>query len=304
MKFFILKFKDDKKIAKKVARDYIENSQEHDDDNEFEINIIISNLYGRDCDDIRENKNLLSARLMYEELKINYFIQSEKNSDDFNDYNQMGFNIFNMMYENRKIIVDYIAKKMVEEIFGEEEFSLEELLQNKYNKKSDLDKDKPINFILKYISTYDTNLSNYIKDNISLVDNLKKRICKIAERFDEYNSRKTDEIYEWIIDYLYDRSKSNEDLPVTLLIKCIAENLNINNEIITSAYEEYNYLLENINCDKLKEKKEYKEIKKIVEKIIKTNKLPDNDFKEREIRHRNQILIKKHGKVVKMRKKY
>ena len=82
-----------------------------DDDNEFEINIIISNLYGRDCDDIRENKNLLSARLMYEELKINYFIQSEKNSDDFNDYNQMGFNIFNMMYENRKIIVDYIAKK-------------------------------------------------------------------------------------------------------------------------------------------------------------------------------------------------
>lgn len=48
---------------------------------------------------------------MYEELKINYFIQSEKNSDDFNDYNQMGFNIFNMMYENRKIIVDYIAKK-------------------------------------------------------------------------------------------------------------------------------------------------------------------------------------------------
>ncbi len=241
---------------------------------------------------------------MYEELKINYFIQSEKNSDDFNDYNQMGFNIFNMMYENRKIIVDYIAKKMVEEIFGEEEFSLEELLQNKYNKKSDLDKDKPINFILKYISTYDTNLSNYIKDNISLVDNLKKRICKIAERFDEYNSRKADEIYEWIIDYLYDRSKSNEDLPVTLLIKCIAENLNINNEIITSAYEEYNYLLENINCDKLKEKKEYKEIKKIVEKIIKTNKLPDNDFKEREIRHRNQILIKKHGKVVKMRKKY
>lgn len=111
MKFFILKFKDDKKIAKKVARDYIENSQEHDDDNEFEINIIISNLYGRDCDDIRENKNLLSARLMYEELKINYFIQSEKNSDDLNDYNQMGFNIFNMMYENRKIIVDYIAKK-------------------------------------------------------------------------------------------------------------------------------------------------------------------------------------------------
>lgn len=111
MKFLILKFKDDKKFAKKVARDYIENSQEHDDDNEFEINIIISNLYGRDCDDIRENKNLLSARLMYEELKINYFIQSEKNSDDLNDYNQMGFNIFNMMYENRKIIVDYIAKK-------------------------------------------------------------------------------------------------------------------------------------------------------------------------------------------------
>lgn len=45
MKFFILKFKDDKNFIKKVANEFL-NLSNNEDDN-FEMNIIVSNLVGK-----------------------------------------------------------------------------------------------------------------------------------------------------------------------------------------------------------------------------------------------------------------
>lgn len=297
MKFLVLKFKDDEQFIKKVAQDFLKLS--NDEDDIFEINIIVSNLVGKEYSSLLENINYIDAKCKYNELRTKYILESRNDSEEVKDYYQMSFDYFADVYAGREIIIDYIAKNMVDEIFSEEDYSLEELIHTKFKTKEDLEQFGTINFILSYVSLYDSHLSDYLKTNIKLIDTLKDSINNIKNNFNSYNERKRNEIMNWIIDYLYKYSLENGHFSGIELIRHITKDLNIKDPIIKkeiSDYcddlEEFSYpmMQTDIEDTDLKSNIEYTKLKMKVKEVLKKYEVPDEYFEENESNHKCKVL--------------
>lgn len=289
MKFFILKFKDDKAFIKKVAYDFSVLSDNEDDN--FEIDIIVSEIVGKDYSGLFENIHYISAKCKYNELRTAYFLDSINDSQDVRDYYQMGFDYFADIYAGRETIINYIAKSMVDEIFEEEEHSLEELTHIKFKTKEQLEKFGTTNFILSYISLYDSHLSDYLKTNIKIVEELKNDMQKINDNFDIYNENMRCEIMYWIIEYLINYSLDTGYLSGTQLIKYIAKDLNISHPILEREYEDYDdndfdeYVYSMAQSDV-----KYMKLKNRVKEVLYKNEVPDDYFEEKKYIDKCKVL--------------
>lgn len=288
MKFFILKFKDDKTFIKKVAHNFSILSDNEDD--KFEIDIIVSELVGKDYSSLLENINYISAKNKYNGLRTAYILDSRNDSQEVKDYYQMGFDYFADIYAGREIIINYIAKNMVSEIFNEEDYSLEELIHIKFKTKEDFEKIGIINFILSYVSLYDSHLSDYLKTNIKIVEELKNNIQKINDNFNIYNERKRYEMMNWIIEYLNNYSLDTGYLSGTQLIKYIAKDLNISDPIIEREFEDYDDSIDEYDYPMTQSDLEYMKLKKKVKEVMKRYEVPDDYFQEKENNHKCKVL--------------
>lgn len=288
MKFFILKFKDDKTFIKKVAHEFSALSDNETDN--FEIDIIVSELVGKDYSSLLENINYIKAKSKYNELRTAYILESRNDSQEVTDYYQMGFDYFADIYAGREIIINYIAKNMVSEIFNEDDYLLEELIHKKFKTKENLEKFGIINFILSYVSLYDSHLSDYLKTNIKIVEELKNNIEKIKNNFNIYNERKRYEIMNWIIEYLNNYSLNTGYLSGTQLIKYIAKDLDINDSIIQREFEDYDDSTDEYDYSMTQSDIEYMKLKNKVKEVMKKYEIPDDYFEEKENKHKCKIL--------------
>lgn len=208
MKFFVLKFKDDEQFIKKIARDFLEYSNNETDI--FEINIIVSEFVKKNYENITDNSSFISAKGMFHLLNLSYMSEMKGEEDyDVINFLQMGFICFKETYEGRKTIIDYIAKEMFSLILTKEGLSLEELVHSKFKSKEKLEKVGTINFIINYIASYDSNLAEYLQANIKLIEPVKNDLDRIKDNFENYNDVKREEMMYWIIEYV---QKKSEDL--------------------------------------------------------------------------------------------
>lgn len=288
MKFFILKFKNDKNFIKKVAHDFSILSD--NDDDKFEMDIIVSELVGKDYSGLLENANYIAAKCKYYELRTAYIIDSRNDSEEVKNYYQMGFDYLADIYAGRVIIINYIAKSMVDEIFNEEDYSLEELVHVKFKTKEDLERYGIINFILDYVSKYDSHLSDYLKTDIKLVNELKNKIEQIKNNFNIYNERKRCNVMNWIIEYLNNYSLETGYLSGTQLIKYIAKDLNINDLIIEREFEDYDDFLDEFDYPMVQKDIEYLKLKKKVKEVLKRYEISEDYFEEKENDHKCKVL--------------
>ena len=295
MKFFILKFKDDKNFIKKVANEFL-NLSNNEDDN-FEMNIIVSNLVGKNYNELSESIiYALDAKVKYSELRVEYILEIEKATQEARDYYQMGFDYFADMYAGREIVIDFIAKSMVNEIFNGEEYSLEELIHTKFKSKEDLESFGIINFILNYVSSYDSHLSDYLKTNIKLVESLKNSIERIKNNFDIYNDKKRKITIEWIVDYLTEYSQETGYLSRVQLISYIAKDLEISDPIIDEELKYYDISMDEDEYNSAQSNIEYLKLKKKVKEVLNKHQIPEEEFKEKENIHKCKVLkFKKNG---------
>ena len=182
VRFLIDKFSFDKYFISVISYEYFRNNLI--DEKYKELLIIVNDLLdGFDSFCSFNNKKLLDA----------FYTSAKRNIENFNNeypnYNnvvQKGFIIIHNNHKSSYIIMDYFAKRFIEEIFVvDEKCILEYLIHDNFNSYNEL-KEYGINkFLINYIEKYDMFLADYIRCNVSLLDDI-KLLNDIEQNFDSY----------------------------------------------------------------------------------------------------------------------
>lgn len=223
IKYLIDKFKDDKKFILQISSNFLNKSQ--DNLNKLEIQIILEDIYKDD--EIFKNKfsNKIDIEMFYTFERTDYELALEQTDDDLKKFLQSGFYYFFEEYKDRQLIIDFIAKKMINEIFDFRNNDLEELIHSIYKDKRQFDKTTSTKFIIDYISDQDYALANYLSVHIGLIEELKKSVDRIFRNFEHYNKNKYDDVIDGIRDHIEDYSKENNYYDDILLKKFISKDL-------------------------------------------------------------------------------
>lgn len=152
-------FKDDLEFSEKVARGYL-NSRDFDDDDlsVIELNIIMSNLFGKTVNDFT-----LRTAAFYETERVRMKVSMGYIDDSqIKSMSREGFYLVRCEYDTSDIIVDYIAKRMIgEALYGDRYNNLEYLIHEKFRSIEDFQDYGKINFLHDQVREFDFYLSDY-----------------------------------------------------------------------------------------------------------------------------------------------
>ena len=188
-------FKDDLEFVCGVADFYLDSL----DDTEklqgtsyCELNIIMSSLCGRS---LNQYAIIVASFYEYERYRASLCINS---SDDLEliEESKAGFFISLAEYEDNPIILDFIAKRMVNEsLYKERDNNLEYLIHSRFRSVEDFEKFGEFVFLHNCISDYDRALSTYVFDRANssefntFFEQLAKEIGKVKNNWDSYMNR-------------------------------------------------------------------------------------------------------------------
>jgi len=183
VKFLIEKFSFDKTFIGVITYLYFQNNLI--DEKYKELLIIVNDLL-EVVDDFCSfhHKRLLDA--FYNSVKLN-IENFKKDYPDYNNVVQKGFIIIHNNHKSSYIIMDYFAKKFIEEIFVIDGNNiLEDLIHDNFNSFNKF-KEYGINkFLISYIEKYDMYLADYIRCNVSLLDDVKLKLINIEQNFEKF----------------------------------------------------------------------------------------------------------------------
>lgn len=153
----IFMFQIDKTFIFYISDYYLHNGS--DFFNCFELHIILSNIIG-ETNDLEEQEYLNTLNNYYELIKVKLLMNQEEN-----DYQGLGFIYLENKFFNRKLILNYFARQFLKEIFynniSYSLFTIKDLfLKSKKNLR---------NFLIDFITKYDTELAWYVSNNIFLL---------------------------------------------------------------------------------------------------------------------------------------
>ena len=206
-------FKNEKEFLDEIVKEYLstliekkEELKEQDLISRNEIIILMT--------EVNSNKNNYYydylAGLIYRYMNTEIeFIKSTTKNDLFLKRIGKGFYILYEKYKQSSIILDYIAKRMAEEIFYEDKnLDFDKLIYTFYNGEK-ITKNKGINnFIFSYISMYDRKLSEYLILHKDLIKDIAKEINKFQQQFEAYkeneNARKVEILYQKVTNFIND----------------------------------------------------------------------------------------------------
>ena len=225
IKYLINKFKYDEDFILEISSNFLSKSDNKLD--KLEVQIILKELFGEDkiIEDFKFS-NVEDTIIFYSGLRADY----ESVVKEMNDYKvkqdlQLGFCVFYEEYKDRQILIDFIAKNMILEIFYLINENLVDLILSLYKDKSQVDKTISTKFILDYITNYDKALANYLKVHIDLINDIKISVDRIFKNFEYYKKNKYKDVIEGIINYIEDYSKENKYLYDMFVRICLGKNL-------------------------------------------------------------------------------
>lgn len=244
IKFVIQNFQNNQDFICKIANDYfnyIENSNISLDDNleerinYIEICILMDNILSKNNNNQIQDYKIKTFILYQTEIfDISLEITADK---ELSKYGK-GFVFIFDEYESSPIVLNCFAKRMIDEIFYQDETSLEKLVHSKFKKAEDIKKFGINSFIIKSIYEKDPYLSNYVSTNISLILDIKKDITKIISNWDNYlknlNERRIYILEQEIQKYL--EETDNNEYSFMYILYFIARRLNIMNIFDTNNY--------------------------------------------------------------------
>ncbi len=117
-------------------------------------------------------------------VKIEYTKQKKNITKEIG----LGFKYIFDEYSNSKIILSFMATKMIEEILNEDDFELE--LHLNFKSAEQIRKIGINKLLINYISNYDKMLSSYLTSNISLLEDAKIELKKILNGWVDYENKK------------------------------------------------------------------------------------------------------------------
>ena len=276
---------------KKLLKDYNKNNQSVKEylmsdalstAERLEYSLILENLTGdTDFQTIYETiYDVIRVKIEYTKQKMN--ITKEIG---------LGFKYIFDEYSNSKIILSFMATKMIEEILNEDNFELE--LHLNFKSAEQIRKIGINKLLINYISNYDKMLSSYLTINISLLEDAKIELNKILNGWVDYENKKEKIKYNKMIEQV-ENYLSNVDTIFTPadVMYYIANKLGIIEKL--AKYDNINQLvyqsiLENISDDIFaeldncpEEKEHYNAVKNIMtEALFEKSSITNIDFKRK-----------------------
>jgi len=294
-------FKSDIDFIIQVANEFIQNSS--DELSNMEMNILVSKCYKDDRDE-RFIPFLLEMEVFYSKKRAEYqiIVNQEKEQEWKNNW-AMGFWIATTEYQNRPIIKEFIAKKMLEEIFDEEKNgNLESHLHDRYKNVQTVLNIGAKDYILSYVMGYDGCLSGYLTAHPDLIKSMITKINKIIGNWDRYNENHKDDLKDAILDEIYDFAAYDKThhFSETDLIYYIAKELNMNELLEEEQYDDDVYLMPleeyyNVvfsNCN-LKEESALRRLKKRIQELSEGKRLEETKPKISKLEEKNKAKVLK-----------
>lgn len=209
VKFLVKTFQDDIPFIIKVSEKYLSQTDK-EDITYIELIIILNNLAKVNDWDLMDY--VMKAKAFYACTIAQVTVSLEKcNIKDLG----YGFSILKEEYQKSDIVINYIAKQLLFDIFyyNEDNITLEELVHIHYKNKNDLVNYGINHFIITYTKYIDEGLSNYLSSNPKLMEPIKKTIEKAIHNWENYlnrlNERRIGIVYQTIAEF---NEKNNEVL--------------------------------------------------------------------------------------------
>ena len=197
IKYLINKFHNNVEFVLEVCQDYFKVATESES---LELKIILCDYYKKIMiDEIIGYEILLNDFYLRERLTCELCKKKTISLED-KDFLGLGFSLILDEYGNNEVIKEYVAKKMLNEIFDFSELEFEVKLHKKFKSGQDLEKMGINNFIINYIREYDGFLAGYMVANIDLLSDIRKKIIKLISRWAKYELAKDRELIEIILE--------------------------------------------------------------------------------------------------------
>ena len=220
-------------------------------------------------------------------VKIEYTKQKKNITKEIG----LGFKYIFDEYSNSKIILSFMATKMIEKILNEDDFELE--LHLNFKSAEQIRKIGINKLLINYISNYDKMLSSYLTSNISLLEDSKIELNKILNRWVDYENKKEKIKYNKMIEQVENYLSSVDTIftPADVMyyianklgiIEKLAKYDNISQLVYQSILENISddIFAELVNCPE--EKEHYNAVKNIMTEALFGKSLIANlDFKRK-----------------------
>ena len=220
-------------------------------------------------------------------VKIEYTKQKKNITKEIG----LGFKYIFDEYSNSKIILSFMATKMIEKILNEDDFELE--LHLNFKSAEQIRKIGINKLLINYISNYDKMLSSYLTSNISLLEDSKIELNKILNRWVDYENKKEKIKYNKMIEQVENYLSSVDTIftPADVMyyianklgiIEKLAKYDNISQLVYQSILENISddIFAELVNCPE--EKEHYNAVKNIMTEALFGKSLVANiDFKRK-----------------------
>lgn len=185
-------FKDDILFINEIANKFLDNLE--DEEQKFELSIIMCELTKYADEDIKTPYYLMSEVYYNSDKIINEFCLDEYSSD-IKEETGLGFVLFQEAYPNNQIILNYVAERMLFELF-DGVINLEEILHKMFKSYQKFEDNNKYKILMDYVRNYDYFLANYIFINGHLLKKLNKLLNEIKNRWNWYvNNIKENENY-------------------------------------------------------------------------------------------------------------
>jgi len=235
VRFMVETFKDDIKFIDEIATNYLEQINSGDITSR-ELTIIMSNIIG-DCEDMELNTYSVQSTMFYVSSMLDIEIELKTSEE----YIGKKFEFVYQNYETSMIILNYIANRMLQEIFyNNEEYTFEELIHYNFKSVNELNDINLNNYLINYINSYDSSLSAYVSCHLELLDELRKNIGIITKNWDNYfdriNKRRID-VFNQELDKYIEENGSSINYSIVDFIDYVMKKLNL--EETFKKYDDY-----------------------------------------------------------------
>lgn len=291
VKYIIYKFRNNINFICNVADYYLNHS-----DNELdrtELVIIMTKLIDKRNEQYQEYKVMSEA--MSDSKRVQIELAKLKSNDEYaNKEIGMGFLLIFDSYNSSKLVLDFYAKKLIEEIFKEYDIDLESMLHKQFGSKEKISKIGINNYMLNFIGVYDSMLASYLSTNINLMKDFYNKINAVLENWNNYSNNDEEKKFNLLFDRVHEYMEPIEFECVfteTDLLYYIGKKLGIIDKIIK--YDNINSdmakeIIDGLDDDffentiklSFKDRIHYNNVKKIMSSIIFSNTIDDKKINQ------------------------
>lgn len=298
VKYLINKYNDDLDYIANIADNFLDNVENELE--RIEICLIMDKYISRE-EPNNPYKVILSA--VYQAKRVEIELYKHTSNDDFaNNEIGMGFLLMYDLYNESTIVTDFFAEKTIIAILSENEINLEEHLHSKFKAFEDLEKIGINNYLIQFISVYDSMLSSYLSTKPYLLKPLLSQIKYIKLNWENYNIRDEFTMYNTLLNEVYKYMEEHEfDCILTEIeiVYLVAKKLGISSKIkeydrmSDEVYEELMELLEYIEekTMKLTDRIHIKKVREIMINCLNKN-YPKENYEDNDTNNKLEVKCK------------